>query len=83
MTLQQLRNASDVTDIISILDHSGITAKTNGELMGGKNAKKTKKIKKQKGGYTYKAASKRRSISKTSSMRSSLGRGRKTLSKRN
>jgi predicted nucleic acid-binding Zn-ribbon protein len=73
-TLNQLRNASDEDDVNTILLQNNIGT-TNGKITGGKKFKKTKKNRKQKGGFTYKIKSKRKSISSTSSIRSS-GRGR-------
>ncbi len=70
--LQQLQNANDDDDVKSILQGASIMTTRNGKIKGGK---KTKKIRKQKGGYTYKINSKRRSIT-TASIRSSNGRGR-------
>ncbi len=70
----RVRNATTPEEVVQALTSSGIDAK-NGAIMGGKKHKKTKKIKKQKGGYTYKVNSKRKSIT-TASMRSSArGRG--------
>ena len=84
ITIRQLKNANDISDVMAILQRSGISTKRNGSIMGGKKAKKTKKIRKQKGGYTYNNSLKRQRISTTtSSIRSSSGRGRKTYSKRN
>ena len=69
--LAQIRQASNPTDVTSILNNNNISYK-NGAIMGGKKTKKmggkkTKKIRKQKGGFTYKANSKRKGI--TSSRR--------------
>lgn len=89
ITLDELRkiiNTGDIQgiqSIQSILDSNNITLK-NSKIMGGKTKKnkkgrklqKTKKIrkhKKQKGGFSYKQSSKRRSISTNSSVK---GKGR-------
>jgi DNA repair exonuclease SbcCD ATPase subunit len=73
--LQQLQRATDADDVITILNNSNIMTTRNGTIKGGKKTKKNNKVRKQKGGYTYKLNSKRRSIT-TSSIRSSTGRGR-------
>ena len=73
--LQQLQGANDEDDVKSILQSASIMTTRNGKIKGGKKTKKNKKVRKQKGGYTYKVNSKRRSIT-TSSLRSSSGRGR-------
>ena len=75
MTLKQLRNASDEDDVNTILLKNNIGKSNNGKINGGKRFKKTKKNRKQKGGFTYKTNSKRNRLSTTSSIRSS-GRGR-------
>ena len=70
---QQLQGASDADDVVTILTNARLLTTRDGRIKGGK---KTKKNRKQKGGYTYKVNSKRRSISTTSSSRSSAsGRG--------
>lgn len=72
--LRGVRNSSTPEEVVQALSSSGVDAK-NGGIYGGKKHKKTKKIRKQKGGYTYKVNSKRKSIT-TASMRSSpRGRG--------
>jgi DNA repair exonuclease SbcCD ATPase subunit len=72
--LRSVRNATTPEEVVQALASSGVDAK-NGAIYGGKKIKKTKKIRKQKGGYTYKVNSKRKSIT-TASMRSSpRGRG--------
>ena len=75
VALKQLRNAADEDDVNTILLKNNIGKSNNGKINGGKRFKKTKKNRKQKGGYTYKINSKRRSIT-TASIRSSSGRGR-------
>lgn len=60
--LAQMRQAKTSDEVNSILMHNNITYK-NGAIMGGK----TKKIRRQKGGFTYKTNSKRKSL--TSSRR--------------
>lgn len=78
--LLQLKTAQNPQDVAPILSRNGITFKNNA-IMGGRKTKKiyktnkTKKIRKQKGGYTYRNSVKRRSITSTSSARSSKGRG--------
>ena len=70
--LNAIQMATSQEDVIRGLQSNNVTIK-NGAVMGGK---KTKKNRKQKGGYTYKSNLKRRSISTTSSIRSSAsGRG--------
>jgi len=71
--LQQLQGANDEDDVIQILQANTILTSRNGTIKGGK---KTKKLRKQKGGYTYKVNSKRRSIVTSSSRSSSSVRGR-------
>jgi chromosome segregation ATPase len=72
LALRGLRAAQTPEEVIQALTSNGVHAK-NGAVYGGK---KTKKNRKQKGGYTYKSNLKRRSISTTSSIRSSAsGRG--------
>ena len=69
VALSQLRNATEPADVAQILSTNNIAFK-NGKIMGGR---RTKKNRKQKGGFTYKSTSKRRSITSTqkSSRRSS------------
>jgi chromosome segregation ATPase len=67
--LSQSRQAKTNDEISTVLNKNNISLK-NGKIMGGrkniKNKNKTKKIKKQTGGFTYKASSKRRSVSTSS-----------------
>jgi DNA repair exonuclease SbcCD ATPase subunit len=78
--LQQLQGANDADDVVAILNANRIGTTRNGGIKGGK---KTKKIRKQKGGYTYKVNSKRRSITTSPSLRSSAtGRGVKQSKRR-
>ena len=72
--LRGVRAAQTPEEVIQALSSNAIDAK-NGAISGGKKTKKNKKVRKQKGGYTYKLNSKRKSIT-TSSLRSSSGRGR-------
>jgi predicted nucleic acid-binding Zn-ribbon protein len=59
--LNELRQPNvTIRDVPTILTRNNISYKNN-QIMGGKKSKKTKKLKKQKGGYTYKNY-KRRSI---------------------
>lgn len=73
ISLRGLNNAQTPEEVLQALNSNGVDAK-NGSIYGGKKTKKNKKIRKQKGGYTYKFNSKRRSISK-SSLRSSVSGG--------
>jgi len=73
LALRGLNNAQTPEQVLQALNSSGVDAK-NGSIYGGKKTKKNKKVRKQKGGYTYKLNSKRRSIS-TSSRSSASGRG--------
>jgi multidrug efflux pump subunit AcrB len=88
--LKAMYEAKSQEDVIRALQSNNVDIK-NGAVMGGKKTKKIRKQKnkKQKGGFTYKKNLKRGSIStaisslntkssptKTSSMRSSTGRGR-------
>ena len=67
--LSQARQSKNNDEISQVLNNNNISLK-NGKIMGGrkniKNKTKTKKIKKQTGGFTYKASSKRRSVSTSS-----------------
>lgn len=73
--LTAVHNAATPGEVLQALNSNGIDVK-NGAIFGGKKSKKTKKVRKQKGGYTYKTNSKRKSISTTSSIRSTArGRG--------
>jgi chromosome segregation ATPase len=53
------------SDVQSILSKNNISYKNN-QIMGGKKSKKTRKIKKQRGGFTYKNSKRRRSITSKS-----------------
>ena len=53
------------TDVQSILSKNNISYKNN-QIMGGKKSKRTRKIKKQRGGFTYKNSRRRRSITSKS-----------------
>jgi chromosome segregation ATPase len=64
--LDELKGITDVAQISDILRNNNVSVKNN-QVMGGR---KTKKNRKQKGGFTYKN-SKRRSIISRSSLRSS------------
>jgi hypothetical protein len=67
-TLDKLTNATSGQEVQGILNRNGIVFK-NGSIMGGR---KTKKNRKQKGGFTYKKSFRRRSItSRTNSRRNS------------
>lgn len=66
--LQQMQNAQSSSEVPSILSRNGIVFK-NGKLMGGNKSKKTKKnnrpikqVQKQKGGFSYRKNTKRRSV---------------------
>jgi chromosome segregation ATPase len=74
LALRGLNNAQTPEQVLQALTSSGVDAK-NGSIYGGKKTKKNKKVRKQKGGYTYKLNSKRRSISTSSSRSSASGRG--------
>ena len=74
LALRGLHNANTPEQVLQALNSSGVDAK-NGSIYGGKKTKKNKKVRKQKGGYTYKVNSKRRSISTSSSRSSASGRG--------
>lgn len=71
--LDELKGIADVTEISDILRRNNVAIK-NSQVMGGR---KTKKNRKQKGGFTYKN-SKRRSITSRSSVRSSSRKSRRT-----
>ena len=71
LALRGVNDAQTPEQVLQALNSSGVDAK-NGAIFGGK---KTKKIRKQKGGYTYKVNSKRRSITSSSSRSSATGRG--------
>lgn len=77
LALDTVSKAQTPEQVVEVLNSLGIIAK-NGGISGGK---KTKKRRKQKGGYTYKLNSKRKSIA-TSSIRSSSGRGRRYTNRR-
>lgn len=59
--LNQLNNERDSANVARILANNNVGFK-NGAIFGGR---KTKKNRKQKGGFTYKSTSRRRSISST------------------
>ena len=61
VSLKQVTNPAEIN---VILQQYNISYK-NGKIMGGKRTKRTKKIRKQKGGFTYKANLKRRGLSTT------------------
>jgi DNA repair exonuclease SbcCD ATPase subunit len=83
VALKQLRNAADEDDVNTILLKNNIGKSNNGKINGGKRFKKTKKNRKQKGGFTYKTNSKRNRLTTTSSIRSSVkGRGREHTKRR-
>ena len=73
LALRGVNSAQTPQEVLQALASSGVDAK-NGAIYGGKKTKKNRKVRKQKGGYTYKVNSKRRSIS-TSSSSSASGRG--------
>ena len=63
--LNELRKPGvTVADIQPILSKNNISYKNN-QIMGGKKTKRTRKMRKQKGGFTYKN-SRRRSITSNS-----------------
>jgi hypothetical protein len=64
--IPQVRAATTPAEITQILRSNSINYK-NGNMMGGK---RTKKLRKQKGGFVYRANTKRRSLSSTSRRRS-------------
>lgn len=64
-TLAQVRTATTSEDVSRILQNDGIIYK-NGKMMGGR---KTKKLRKQKGGFIYRPNTKRRSLSSNSKRR--------------
>ena len=75
--LRGVNSAQTPQEVIQAI--SGFTVNATGDsIKGGKKTKKIRKQKnrKQKGGFTYKKNLKRGSISTTSSIRSSSGRGR-------
>jgi len=72
LALRGVNYAQTPQEVLQALNSSGVDAK-NGSIYGGK---KTKKHRKQKGGYTYKLNSKRRSLSTASIRGSTSGRGR-------
>jgi len=65
-TLAEVRAATTPEEVSRILQKDGIKYK-NGKMMGGR---KTKKLRKQKGGFLYKTNTKRRSLSSNSKRRS-------------
>jgi chromosome segregation ATPase len=75
----QLRVLNDPAQIPAILGTNGVNIKAgrdgNGVISGGR---KTKKNRKQKGGFTYKIASKRKDITSKSSRRSSRNSSRRS-----
>jgi len=72
LAINAVSKAQTPEEVIQALQSLSVGAK-NGAIFGGK---KTKKRRKQKGGYTYKANSKRKSITTASIM--PTGRGRST-----
>ena len=73
--LNKIKSLVDSNQIPQVLMSNNIEFK-NGKVFGGKTSRKTKKIRKQKGGFTYKTHSKRKKL--TSVMSSTRGRGKKT-----
>jgi hypothetical protein len=63
--IPQVRAATTPDEITQILRSNSINYK-NGNMMGGK---RTKKIRKQKGGFVYRANTKRKSLSSNSKRR--------------
>ena len=80
LALDAVYKANTPEEVIEALK-SNVTLK-NGAIMGGKKTRKNKKQRKQKGGYTYKVNSKRKSIT-TASIRSGGSiRGRRITKRR-
>ena len=77
--LSQLRVINNINQVPQILNSNGIIFKNN-NIFGGKKYK-TKKMKKQKGGFTYKPNSKRKSLSTTSLTFNARGKKR-TITKK-
>lgn len=73
--LNKIKSLVDSNEIPQVLMNNNIEFK-NGKVFGGKTSRKTKKIRNQKGGFTYKTHSKRKKL--TSVMSSTRGRGKKT-----
>lgn len=65
--LNELRNIQDIAQVQPILNRYNLNFK-NRKISGGR---KTRKIRRQKGGFVYKTTSKRRSITSSSGRRSS------------
>lgn len=64
--LQEIRKAATPENVSQILNNNNVIIKNTErglEISGGRKTKKNKRNKKQKGGFTYKLKSKRRSIS--------------------
>lgn len=72
--LDKLKTINDPSQIENILNANNIAFKNN-QIMGGR---KTKKNRKQKGGFTYKSSIKRRSISSSNSRKSSRKSSRRS-----
>jgi len=83
IALKGVNEANTPEEVLQALNSSGVDAK-NGAIYGGKKTKKHRKQKnrKQKGGYTYKLNSKRRSISTATIRKSSSGRGKGNTKRR-
>jgi hypothetical protein len=81
LALRGVHDAQTPEQVLQALNSSGVDAK-NGSIYGGKKTKKNKRVRKQKGGYTYKLNSKRRSISTASISKSSSGRGIRSTKRR-
>ena len=77
--LTQLRLINNINEVPKILNENGIIFKNN-NIFGGKKYK-TKKMRKQKGGFTYKHHSKRKSMSTTSLSFNARGKKR-TITKK-
>jgi chromosome segregation ATPase len=76
--LQQLREANDVSQVQQILTNKGIDFK-NDQIMGGR---KTRKNKKQKGGFTYRKGSVRKSITLRRNLRTTSNKSSRRSSRR-
>jgi len=78
--LTQIKTTNNINDIPKILNSSNIEFKNN-SIMGGKKHK-TKKHRKQKGGFSYKLNSKRKGLSTPSYMYKTMGKGKRTSIKK-
>lgn len=81
--LNDLKKINNINEVNAVLSKHSVTFKNN-KLFGGRMTRKRRKNKKQKGGFTYKINSKRKSIvSHTNTLKKTSKSSFKSTSKRN